>query len=202
MTKTSPVRTSFFLILFVSLLEGGSLMSFEILSAKIYTPFLGSSIYVWTAILTITLLGLAVGYKLGGSMSNKLLHRLHFIYIGAGIYILSSTFIARILLPLTLDLEIRFAALLSGLIILLVPVTLMGMVSPLLVKKMSVKSDLTGTSTGLIYGTGTLGGVAFALLTVYTFIPTMGVQASTFTIGSLMIIGGLICMTFKSKENE
>jgi uncharacterized membrane protein YhaH (DUF805 family) len=47
----------FFLVL---LIEGSSLMVLELLGAKLLAPFYGSSLYVWTAILCITAIALAL----------------------------------------------------------------------------------------------------------------------------------------------
>ena len=58
----------YWLLLFI---EGASLMVVEIIGAKLLAPFYGSSLYVWTAILTITTLGLSLGYFLGGQIAEK-----------------------------------------------------------------------------------------------------------------------------------
>ena len=58
------------ILLTVSFIEGGALMAYEIISSRIYTPHFGGTVYVWTSILTITLLGLALGYR-HGDKKNK-----------------------------------------------------------------------------------------------------------------------------------
>lgn len=61
----------FWFLFFVLIIEGSSLMAVELLGAKLLAPFYGSSLYVWTAILSITLLGLTLGYHFGGRLSAK-----------------------------------------------------------------------------------------------------------------------------------
>ena len=46
----------------VLVIEGGALMAVELMGAKLVAPFYGGSLYVWTAVLTITVLGLTLGY--------------------------------------------------------------------------------------------------------------------------------------------
>ena len=58
--------------LLIIALEGGALLSFEIIASRLYTPYLGSALHVWTSILTMTLLALACGYYFGSRVRNEL----------------------------------------------------------------------------------------------------------------------------------
>src|ERR1041385_3859724 len=55
----------------LSFLEGASVMAAELLGAKMLAPYFGSSLYVWSSVLGITLGGLALGYFAGGILSQK-----------------------------------------------------------------------------------------------------------------------------------
>ena len=46
-------------------------MAVELMGAKLVAPFYGNSLYVWTAVLTITVLGLTLGYYTGGRLAKK-----------------------------------------------------------------------------------------------------------------------------------
>ena len=46
-------------------------MAVELMGAKLVAPFYGGSLYVWTAVLAITLLGLTLGYYIGGQLAKK-----------------------------------------------------------------------------------------------------------------------------------
>jgi predicted membrane-bound spermidine synthase len=192
-----------FLLLLVSFIEGGSLMAFEILSSKLYTPYLGSSIYVWTSILTVTLIGLAVGYRIGGKYaeqdaSKKLLQAL----AGAALLIGISSFIAKPILEAMLSMDVRMASLFGGMLIIFLPVLAMGMVSPLIVGLLTKHGTRLSMSSGLVYGIGTLGGIIFLLITAFIMIPLLGVKASTFVLGCLLIIAALIVFIVKEPEHE
>ena len=177
------------ILIIASFIEGGVLMAFEVLSAKIYTPFLGASIYVWTSILTVTLIGLAVGYWWGGKLSlknsKKLLIRSFLI---AGILILGSTFIADIILPGLLNMSIKGASIVAGFMVLFVPVLFLGTVSPLIIGLLHNMGRKLSTTTGLIFGIGTVGGIVLLLTTVFVFIPTIGVRNSSYVLGLLLLL--------------
>jgi hypothetical protein len=54
-------------VLFIS---GASILALELLASRIMTPYFGVSLYIWTGILSITLLALAIGYWGGGRLAT------------------------------------------------------------------------------------------------------------------------------------
>ncbi|MGH8706047.1 MAG: fused MFS/spermidine synthase, partial [Burkholderiales bacterium] len=54
-------------ILFVS---GAAVLALELLASRIMTPYFGVSLYIWTGILSITLIALALGYWAGGRLAG------------------------------------------------------------------------------------------------------------------------------------
>lgn len=176
-------------------------MGFEILSSKIYTPYLGSSIYVWTSILSVTLAGLAAGYHLGGKWAEndpqkKLMRSLVF----AGIFLTLINLIAPTILTGLLSIDVKTASFLGGLMILFLPVTALGTVSPLLVSILNQRGEPMGNATGMIYGIGTFGGILILLLTTFLLIPELGVNISTWIMSGLVLIASLIVF-FKLKDH-
>ena len=51
---------------FTAAITGGAIMIVEILGAKMLSPYLGTSHFVWTAQIAVTLVALACGYYAGG----------------------------------------------------------------------------------------------------------------------------------------
>src|SRR5512139_3516627 len=58
-----------FAIIFVS---GAATLALELLASRVMTPYFGVSLYIWTGILSITLVALAVGYWWGGRLATRL----------------------------------------------------------------------------------------------------------------------------------
>ena len=52
------------LLIFVT---GGCVLALELISSRVMTSFFGVSLYIWTSILSVTLLFLAIGYMVGGN---------------------------------------------------------------------------------------------------------------------------------------
>lgn len=50
---------------------GAAVMAIEVPGTRIIAPYFGASLVVWAAMISVTLLSLAVGYWVGGSLSVK-----------------------------------------------------------------------------------------------------------------------------------
>ena len=68
---------------------GAAIMIVEILGAKMLSPYLGTSHFVWTAQIAVTLVALALGYYIGGWMVDRTMNigRLYAAILVAGIYL-------------------------------------------------------------------------------------------------------------------
>jgi hypothetical protein len=195
-------QTTILLLFIISFLEGGSLMAFEILSSKLYTPYLGSSIYVWTSILTLTLAGLALGYKLGGKYSVRSPEKqLRTALAVAGLGMVISIYSTGPILSSMLQMDVKTASLLGGLLIIFLPVTALGMVSPLIIGLMNKRGTAVSGAAGIIYGIGTIGGILMLLLTTFVLIPQIGVSSSILLCAVLMILCAVAALMIKPTED-
>src|SRR6266436_1790401 len=50
---------------------GAAALSLELLASRIMTPYFGVSLYIWSGILSITLIALALGYAWGGKLASS-----------------------------------------------------------------------------------------------------------------------------------
>ena len=184
--------------LLIIALEGGSLLAFEIVASRLYTPFLGSALHVWTSILTMTLLALAFGYYFGSRVRNDLIPKtLRAALFFASVFILVSPSTAGFILTQTQNLNIELASIISGAFIILPPVFLMGLISPMITQFIS--NDL-GKNAGIVYGIGTFSGVITALIFVHYLIPQIGVKNSITAIAMITITAALLSLLLKKNE--
>ena len=79
-----------FILYFKLFSTGAIVLGLELVASRILIPFFGVSLHVWSSILAVTLIALAIGYKFGGFLSNRLSSsHLILYFIGSGT--LSST---------------------------------------------------------------------------------------------------------------
>src|SRR5918999_1399501 len=62
-------RPSVMLLYAIIFVSGAAILALELLASRIMTPYFGVSLYIWTGILSITLVSLALGYWLGGKLA-------------------------------------------------------------------------------------------------------------------------------------
>ena len=54
-----------------TVLCGALVMVVEVLGSRVLGPFFGVSLFVWTSLITVTLVALAAGYAIGGRWSDR-----------------------------------------------------------------------------------------------------------------------------------
>ncbi|HPI73424.1 MAG TPA: fused MFS/spermidine synthase, partial [bacterium] len=52
-------------------ISGAAILAIEILGTRILGPFYGVSLYLWSALISVTLLSLSLGYLWGGSIADR-----------------------------------------------------------------------------------------------------------------------------------
>ena len=52
-------------------ISGASVLALEILGTRVLGPFYGNSLFLWSALITVTLAALAIGYAVGGRWADK-----------------------------------------------------------------------------------------------------------------------------------
>lgn len=174
----------------LSFTEGGAVMATELIGAKILAPYFGTSLYVWTCVMSLTLGGLAGGYFVGGRLSQKEQHekRLMVIVLLAACYICILPFFSSFFLYLAGMGSLLPAVLVSSAVVLLPPVFLMGMVSPLLIKSLTERAGESGKTAGEVYAISTVGGILFCFLTGFYFVPTLGLYYSLVLVAALLAL--------------
>ena len=192
----------------IILLEGGALLSYELMAAKMYTPHVGSTLYVWTSILTLTLISLAISYRFSQFLIEKKLWKiLPISLLISGLYILIIVYTRNEILALTYHMELKIASLFTGTILLFIPIFCMGITSPMISVKLAniekTSSDQNfGNSAGIIYGIGTLSGVISTLLCLFILMPWIGVNFVIVILALMLILSSILSYFLIKKQHD
>ena len=151
-------------------------MATELMSARMLAPYFGSSLFVWAAVLAITLGALTIGYFLGGQISQKEKKEkiLLMVLIFCGIFLMLMPFTAQWILNFAHHFAFTEAVITATMIIILPPVIGMGMVSPLVVSALDHSIETSGKRAGTVYAISTTGGILFTFLFGFFVIPRFG----------------------------
>src|SRR4051812_14912493 len=185
----------------LSFIEGGAVMATELLGAKMLAPYFGSSLYVWATVLAITLGGMALGYFFGGILSYKSKNPLTLFYVllAAAIFTILMPFTSKVVLWAIGLHSLIPSVIVSSICILLPPVIMMGMVSPLIIRAITSAIDQSGRAAGAIYAISTVGGILATFAFGFYIIPSFGLTVPSIVTG---IVLGFIpsLVIFRNKE--
>ena len=172
---------------------GAVVLSLELLASRILTPFFGVSLYIWTSILSVTLIFLAIGYQFGGWVTSKIDSKYYeelFIFIPfvSSIFILISTFTYPVLLPKLIGLNLLVGSFIGSFVLLSIPLVLMSALNPILISIIKYKDDQSSDSkSGFVLFISTIGSVFGVIFTALVLIPNF-TNFSAFILNALFLI--------------
>jgi len=158
---------------------GAVVMAVEFLGARMLSVGYGSSQTVWAAMISVTLLSLTAGYFIGGFLADRYPRPgLLYAAILAGGALLTACPHARFILKACYNsLGIEGGALASSMVVFFLPLGLLGMTSPFVIKIITERGRKVGMTAGGVYAVSTVGSVAGTLLTAFYLIPQCGAPA-------------------------
>jgi spermidine synthase len=154
-------------------ITGASIMIVEILGAKMLSPHLGTSHFVWTAQIAVTLVALACGYYAGGWLVDRSL-RLGRMYAGilaAAVYLaLCIPFVEEVAYA-CLKFDLAVGSLLSSTFLFFIPLSLLAMVGPFFIRVLTSAVSGVGGNVGRLSAISTFGSFGGTVLIGYVLIP-------------------------------
>jgi spermidine synthase len=202
-TQQSEQNRSFLIfLLFTAVVSGALVMVIEVLGSRVVGPFFGVSLFVWTSLITVTLLALAGGYALGGMLSDRFQQpaMLFGVILIAGLLTLLIPILKGPVLKACLPLGLRAGAFASTLILFGPVLLLLGCVSPYLVKLTASKLKNLGRIVGGLYALSTIGSTVGTVLTGFVLIAYLSVdQIFALTGGLLMMLAVIYFAVFQRR---
>lgn len=195
-------RTGEYYLFLTVFVTGSAVMMLELLGTRIINPYYGSTLYVWSSLITVTLVFLSVGYFLGGKIADKKPRAeiLYMIIFLSGCWIILLPTISPTILVATNFLGSRFGPLCSSFILFAIPLTLLGTITPFAVKIKTCKLETLGTTAGGLYAIATIGGFVGTILVGFILIPELGVNEISYIIAFLLLCVPAIWFLVKRKN--
>jgi predicted membrane-bound spermidine synthase len=200
--RASPAGDRFLLL--VVFLAGIGTLGIEMVMPRLLAPFFGTSQPIWAVVIGMTLVYLAIGYRVGGTLADRrpderLLYRM----------IAWSGLLCAIIPPLSRPLlglaqySLRnvvaggFLGSLAVVVLLFAaPVILMATVGPfavrLQIRRLEDGVAAAGRTAGTISSLSTLGSIIGTFLTVLVLIPWIGSAGTIFLFAAFLVALGLI----------
>lgn len=193
-------------IIFIS---GAAILALELLASRIMAPYFGVSLYIWTGILSITLIALALGYSLGGklaagrSSSAPGAARLLRLYALMPALAALSIVAACLAYPHTFA-PLANASLVAGafaacMVLLFVPLLAASAMNPLLVAILlhgRKNAGVGDAGAGKVFFVSTIGSVAGVLVTAFGLIPYVSNFGAVLIIAIVLALLSLAAVMF------
>ena len=184
-------------------ISGATVMLIELVGTRIINPIFGSGIYVWSALISITLASLAIGYWIGGIIADKkpVLSTLYFLFLFIGIVMIPVPFLSGKIMT---DCYMLFGNIGGGLcsaFSLFSPsLILLGMVPPVAIRLRATLVETIGVTSGKLYAISTVGSLIGTLGTGFFLIPVIGnKEIFLFCAGFLIFFSGMGWIIFEKK---
>ncbi len=192
-----------FSLYLIAFLSGLSVMGIELTASRLIAPYFGTSLFVWTNVIGVILVALSLGYWWGGKLSEHKPHlrTLLTIILIAGALLSIIPFILKpVALAVAFDasrisqagLVIMLGSFILTVALFFVPIMLLGMTSPYLIKLVSHKQSDMGNASGKIFAISTFGSIIGTFLPALVFIPTIGSKFTLLFFAGVLIVVALV----------
>ncbi|WKZ49194.1 MAG: fused MFS/spermidine synthase [Anaerolineales bacterium] len=182
-------------LLFTVFISGMTVLAAELAAGRLIGNVFGTSNLVWASIIGLILIYLTVGYFLGGKWADAdptpaALYRVlawGAFTLGVVPYIASPVLRAAATAFDSLQVGILGASFVGVLILFIIPITLLGTISPYAIRLTVDDTSRAGQTSGQIYAISTLGSFIGTFLPTLVTIPAIGTK-NTFLLFSMILL--------------
>lgn len=177
----------------IAFLSGALVMILELTGSRVLSPYFGNSIYIWTGMIGVILGFLSLGYYYGGIIADKGAspQKLAQILWLAGICtFLIATFkepVLQFFAAITSG-DIKTGSLFSIIFLFGGVSTLLGAVTPMVIKLKLDSLKNVGADIGKIYALSTMGSITGTFLSGYSLIPLMGNTSLIYFVALILLV--------------
>jgi spermidine synthase len=188
LTAVEHAGLRWYLILTAALC-GALVMVIEVLGSRMIGPFFGVSLFVWTSLITVTLVALALGYTAGGWLADRKSSPdyLYAIILASGLMTAMTPLFKVFVLKACISLGLRLGSLASAFLLFGPALFLLGCVSPYLVRIAAREMKNIGRTVGNLYAISTAGSFVGTVATGFFLIAYLGVNKIFLLAGFLLI---------------
>ena len=180
----------------IVVIEGMAMMATEMSIARLVAPFFGASHAVWAVIIATVMGSIALGSRLGGRAADR------WPTLGALVVLLSLAGAAVALLPFAAAPVMRISTggidnvavgtvvgtFLATMALLVIPVTMLGMVPPWVMRLAIPDVQRAGRTAGRMYALSTGGALVGTFASVLWLIPAIGTRRTMLLFAGALVV--------------
>ena len=192
---------------------GGAILALELLASRILTPYFGVSLYIWSGILSITLVSLALGYWAGGRLAgrrknsaqtDKLVFLFTLMPAVAALALVAACLVYPYLFYQLARFDLVLGAFIACLVLLFVPLLATSAMNPLLVaillRRTAARGELADAGVGRVFFISTIGSVVGVFATAFGMIPYLSNFVATLVVAAMLAVLPLVMLLSASTK--
>jgi tetratricopeptide (TPR) repeat protein/predicted membrane-bound spermidine synthase len=177
-------------------ISSACIMVLELVAGRIIARHLGASLYTWTSVIGVVLMGITIGNYLGGRIADRfpakkaLASLLGISSAACVIVIILNNLVGEWFWLWKLSWPIHIFLHVS--LVFILPSTLLGTISPVVAKMALDKGLPTGRTVGDIYAWGVAGSIIGTFLTGFYLIAAMGTIAIIWIVAAVLLLMAIL----------
>jgi predicted membrane-bound spermidine synthase len=199
------------IVRWVAFSSGFATMMLEVTIPRLFQPWFGASVFVWTNIIAVVMVALSLGYSLGARLSERndvakratILLAIVGVWASVAIFLVPTT--AGLLLPSPEALaatdqsasHFELGSFAAVALIFGVPFVLLGALSPMLIRLASDADPVASRAAARVLLFGTIGSFLGTTLPTYVFVPWIGSRGTLIAV-TLIALQAAACIGRKS----
>lgn len=192
------------LLFFAAFVSGAAVMVLELAGSRVLAPYVGTSVFTWTSLIGLMLAALSAGYWWGGKWADRHPDDRHL----AVILLLASVATAWVVYaqrfipdPARISADIRLATIYASFVLFAPATVLLGMVTPMLVKRQIKELATSGSAVGNLYACSTIGSIVGTFLGGFLLISYFGTNAILFGLSIVIAILGSLFLPYRPAKS-
>ncbi len=177
---------------------GLCIMAIEMSAFRLLAPSFGTTQLLITNVIGTIMVALSVGYWLGGRLGDRYPTPKAIYWIGTGAAVLTAAiplvskpiFVWADKAVVSQNFGSFFSSLSAMVFIFMIPLGLLGMVSPYAIRISAKNKETVGVSAGKIFSLSTIGGIVGTYLPTLIFIPWLGTRTTILIFSAVMFLSG------------
>ncbi|MBI5652123.1 MAG: fused MFS/spermidine synthase [Chloroflexi bacterium] len=207
MSNFQGADLNLFILRWMVFLSGAAVMGIEMAASRLLRPFFGDSILIWANIIGLIMIYLTAGYFLGGRWADRDPRPTTFyrILAWAGFAIGVLPFIAKPFLDLAIpaleqfDAGLGFVSFAGTLALFVVPITLLGCVSPFAIRLSTRDVSSSGSTAGNLYSLSTFGSIVGVFGTVFVLLAIFGTRGTYVAFSIALLASAIVGLARESR---
>lgn len=171
----------------------------EVAASRLIAPYFGDSTFIWANLIGVTLAFLSLGYWAGGRIADRY-PRPALLFLITTVAAVAAALIPWLSRPIlsssleafdSVDVGAFYGSLVGVLLLIAVPVTLLGVVSPFAIRLRTLDARGAGHAAGNTYALSTVGSILGSFLPVVVLVPWVGTRRTFLILSSLLLVPSL-----------